>query len=524
MQAQFNQAQSFHQAGNFKQAEALYRQLLQHNPNHPIISARLGLLLQQTNRNPEALSFFKVAIEALSGEFDLIMQGVVSATQLSENEIAEEWLRIAINLKPKEVSPLEQLAGVLIGNHKEKEALGVVKSVIKLSPSNASAYNLKGLALSRLGDTDKGYKAFQKSVKMNPGQLAVVRNLILYGKGKKEPILEKLIPQFEERVNQNNQSSIVQMNMGYILSMYFEKKSNGKHYSPEKAFRYLKIANDVSSKDKSYHHQNTKQTFEQIANYFNESFKNKFKDSGLQDASPIFILGMPRSGTTLIEQVLSSHSLVGAEGEISDLSQSMSEYQFIGKSQSERESVADCVATVKSYIERVRLRQSAMFFTDKMPYNFMFVGLIALALPNAKIIHCTRDPLETCFSIYKQNFSGNHAYSTDLVGLGQYYNLYKSLMGYWGSMFGQQIFEANYEKIVDNSEQEIEKLLEFCRLEKESACFEFHKNKRAVRTASVSQVRQPIYRDSIKASTPYLEYLKPLVDALESGQGSELIA
>ena len=154
----------------------------------------------------------------------------------------------------------------------------------------------------------------------------------------------------------------------------------------------------------------------------------------------------------------------------------------------------------------------------------MFVGLIALALPNAKIIHCTRDPLETCFSIYKQNFSGNHAYSTDLVGLGQYYNLYKSLMGYWESMFGQQIFEANYEKIVDNSEQEIEKLLEFCSLEKESACFEFHKNKRAVRTASVSQVRQPIYRDSIKASTPYLEYLKPLVDALESGQGSELSA
>jgi hypothetical protein len=157
-----------------------------------------------------------------------------------------------------------------------------------------------------------------------------------------------------------------------------------------------------------------------------------------------------------------------------------------------------------------------------MPYNFMFLGLIALALPNAKIIHCTRDPLETCFSIYKQNFSGSHAYSTDLVGLGQYYNLYKTLMAHWQSLFGDQIFEANYERIVDDSAVEIGKLLEFCSLVKEPACFEFHKNKRVVRTASVSQVRQPIYRDSIKASTPYLEYLKPLINTLESGDGGVL--
>ena len=219
MQAQFNQAQSFHQAGNFKQAESLYRQLLQSQTNHPFISARLGLLLHQTNRNSEALSYFKVAIVALPEEYDLLMQGTVTATQLSENETAEKWLRMAISLKPNEVAPLEQLAGVLIGNHKEREALDVVKTVNKLAPSNAAAYNLKGLALSRLGDTEKGYKAFQKSVKMNPGQLAVVRNLILYGKGKKEPVLEGLIPQFEDRVNQNNQPNIVQMNMGYILSM-----------------------------------------------------------------------------------------------------------------------------------------------------------------------------------------------------------------------------------------------------------------------------------------------------------------
>jgi Flp pilus assembly protein TadD len=522
MQAQFNQAQSFHQAGNFKQAEAIYRQLLNYEANHPVINARLGLLLHQTNRNAEALSFYRQAINALPNEYDLLMQGVTTATQLSENELAEKWLRLAISIKPQDVVALEKLAGVLISNHKENDALEVAKAVIKISPNNAGAYNLKGLALSRLGDTEKGYKSFQKSVKMNPGQLAVVRNLILYGKGKNEPILENLIPQFEARVNQGNQPDVVQMNMAFILSMYFEKKSNGQYYSPQKAFRFLKIANDTSKKSKPYHHISTQQTFSQLVGFFTEQFKETFNSAGLEDASPIFILGMPRSGTTLIEQVLSGHSLVASEGEITDLSHSMSAHQFIGKDQSELAAVKDCIDTVKLYLDRVRVRQSSEFFTDKMPYNFMLVGLIALALPKAKIIHCTRDPLETCFSIYKQNFSGNHAYSNDLVGLGHYYNAYQSLMAHWESLFGEQVYEANYERIVDNSEHEIEVLLDYCGLEKEAACFEFHKNKRAIRTASVSQVRQPIYRDSIKASTPYLEYLKPLIDVLESGEGKEI--
>jgi len=522
MQAKFNQALALHQAGKFQQAEVLYRQLLQNEINHPVINARLGMLLHQTHRNSEALVLLKVSIKALPNEYDLLMQGINVATQLAENKLAEQWLRLAIGIKPNDIKPLEQLAGVLVGDHREKEALEVTKKIIKLDPASASAYNLKGLALSRLGDTEKGYKAFQKSIKMNPGQLAVVRNLILYGKNKKEPILDSLIPQFEQRVNQHNQPNVVQMNMAYILSMYFEKKSNEKTYSPQKTFKYLKIGNDAKLQMAPYNHKNTQNLFSQLVGYFDEDFKNSFNGLGLSNASPIFILGMPRSGTTLIEQILSSHSLVGAEGEINDLSQSMAVHQFIGKDQTKSEAVKACIDTMQLYIDRVRSRQEKTYFTDKMPYNFMFIGLIALALPNAKIIHCTRDPLETCFSIYKQNFSGNHAYSNGLKELGQYYNLYQSLMNHWQDLFGAQIFEANYEKMVDDSEKEIERLLDFCGLEKESDCFEFHKNKRAVRTASVAQVRQPIYRDAMKASIPYLEYLKPLIEALKSEEGTEL--
>ena len=149
-----------------------------------------------------------------------------------------------------------------------------------------------------------------------------------------------------------------------------------------------------------------------------------------------------------------------------------------------------------------------------MPYNFIFVGLIASAMPNAKIIHCTRDPIETCFSIYKQNFSGNHPYTNELTELGQYFNAYQDLMNYWEELYEGQIYEANYERMVDQSETEIPKLIEFCGLEMEDACMGFHKNKRAVRTASVAQVRQPIYKDAKKASSPYAEMLKPLIETI----------
>jgi len=519
MQAQFNQAQSLHQAGHFQQAEALYRELLNDQPEHPLLNARLGLLLHQTQRNSGALVLLSKAIEMLPNEFELLMQGVGVATQLADHETAEKWLKKALLIKPDDIQANEQLAGVLVGNHKESEALGIAKKVIRLDPKNANGYNLKGLALSRLGDTDKGYKAFQKALRLNPGQLAVIRNLILYGKNKKEPLLEQLIPQLEERVMQKNLPAMVKMNMAYVLSMYFEKRK-----ASEKSFRYLKLGNDTNRAGYAYQHSDTQRQFGELAKRFNQDLKTAFGNKGLTDGSAIFILGMPRSGTTLVEQVLSSHSQVEAEGEIQDLKNSVDMNGVIGVADmSHEQTVARCLKAANQYLECVRARQSASYFTDKMPYNFMLIGLIALAMPNAKIIHCTRDPLETCFSIYKQNFSGSHSYTNELRELGQYYNVYQSLMAHWNALFGEKIYALNYEKMIDNSEREIAALLEFCGLEMESKCLEFHKNKRAVRTASVAQVRQPIYRDAMKASAPYQKALQPLISVLESGEGSAFI-
>jgi len=175
---------------------------------------------------------------------------------------------------------------------------------------------------------------------------------------------------------------------------------------------------------------------------------------------------------------------------------------------------------MEDYLRSVRGRQEAPFFTDKMPYNFMLIGLIAAVLPGARIIHCTRDPMETCYSVFKQNFSGAHAYTNDLEELGAYFNAYQSMMQVWDERFPGRIIEANYERMVADQEAETERLLVACGLALEPQCLAFHKNKRAVRTASVAQVRQPIYKDALKASAPLSEQLAPLKNTLEGNVGA----
>jgi Tfp pilus assembly protein PilF len=510
MQTLLERAENFHRQGKVREAEQCYLSILSHDVNQPLINSRMATLLHQTQRHAEALPFIRQAINSVPMHPELLKLGVAIATTLAENELAQRWLEKLITLKPEDVAFQEQLAGVLIGNHQEAKGLELSKRIIKQTPDSANAYNLKGLALSRLGDMEKGYKAFQKALKLNPGHLAVIRNLLIYGKGKKEPLLDELIPQLEQRLVAPQLAPLLKMNMAYIISMYYEKT---KVY--DKAFHYLKLGNDINRAGAQYSHAQTASQFEALKATFNRELKIAFNSKGLSDPAPIFILGMPRSGTTLVEQILASHSQVGAEGEILDLRRSFEQSaDLLSDNMPLDQKVAASLQVAERYLTQVRKRQQALFFTDKMPYNFMLVGLIALALPKAKIIHCTRDPLETCYSIYKQNFSGSPAYTNDLNELGCYYKEYDALMKHWQSLFGEQIYEANYERMVANAETEIAGLLEFCGLEPEEKCFAFYKNKRAVRTASVSQVRQPIYKDSLKASSPYLEQLAPLIRVL----------
>jgi tetratricopeptide (TPR) repeat protein len=521
MQALFDEASKLHQLGKLDEAEIRYREILSQQAENAVVCARLALILIRTRRAREALPLFSVAINAIPNDPELLNQAVNVASQLGENAYAEKWLRLLLELKPSEVKLVEQLAGVLIANHKEHEALELTKQLLKHNPQNAAAYNYKGMALSRLGEGDKAYKAFTKAVQINPGQIGVIRNLIIHGKGKKDVVLEQIVPQYEQRLLAGGLEPAARMNIAYVLSMYYEKRGKSTE-----SFVYLKQGNDLNRANYTYSHEQTKQQFSNLRTGFTASFVKHIEPISIQDEAPIFILGMPRSGTTLIEQILGSHSQVQAEGELQMMRTQFEQYgDTVLGSGSASTRAESCITAVKGYLSAVRTMQTQRgdtllpIFTDKMPYNFMLLGYIASALPNAKVIHCTRDPLETCFSIYKQNFSGSHAYTNQLDELGKYYNLYQQLMTFWKTQLPGRIYEANYEAMVNDSETEIERLLKHCGLDMETDCLMFHKNKRAVRTASVAQVRQPIYRDAMKASKPYAKELQVLSDVLSRGEG-----
>jgi hypothetical protein len=255
---------------------------------------------------------------------------------------------------------------------------------------------------------------------------------------------------------------------------------------------------------------------------FTQDFMKANSGGGDTSWSPIFIVGMPRSGTTLMEQVLASHSKVFGAGELEAF----------------KEAIAECVnghAIVPAYPTLVealsgdQIRQIGEIYTararsrapeaerivDKMPLNFVFVGLIHLALPNARFINARRDPLDTCLSCFSLLFTGSQPFAYDLAELGRYYRGYEAVMEHWHKVLPPGVMiDAHYEDFVDDLEGSARRVLKHCDLEWEDACRDFHDTKRAVRTASLMQVRKPVYRGSIGAWRRYAEHLEPLAQAL----------
>jgi hypothetical protein len=244
---------------------------------------------------------------------------------------------------------------------------------------------------------------------------------------------------------------------------------------------------------------------------------------GEQSSVPVFILGMPRSGSTLVEQILASHPKVFGAGEIDDFGKAI-----LGLSGAARRAITspEVVSLMSgeqlrqlgaSYVGRIKAAApAAQRITDKMLENFRFTGLIHLALPNARIIHTRRDPIDTCLSCFSKRFAENLPYTYDLGELGRYYRAYEALMAHWRSVLPQNVMlEVRYEEVVADLEGQARRILAHCGLEWDPHCLDFHKTERPVRTASVAQVRQPIYKSSVGRWRAFESFLGPLLAELE---------
>ena len=231
---------------------------------------------------------------------------------------------------------------------------------------------------------------------------------------------------------------------------------------------------------------------------------------------------MPRSGSTLIEQIVSSHKNVYGGGEIYILGQVFFE-KFKNNNQLNKNNEIsinfynELIDIQKKYIEKISMiDNSKKVFTDKAPLNFRWIGFILSLFPNSKIIHCKRNKIDNCWSIYKNNFAGSLNFSNNLEDLGFFHNLYEELMSFWNNKFKDKIYNLSYEDLVNNPDAQIKLLIKFCGLDWDPSCFEFHKNTRTIKTVSFVQARKPIYKSSINSSSKYLEYLNKLKSVLKS--------
>jgi hypothetical protein len=287
------------------------------------------------------------------------------------------------------------------------------------------------------------------------------------------------------------------------------------------SFRCMNAGNALKRQRVNYNEARMIEQFDRIHAAFDRTLLRK-KPRGLRSDAPVFVLGMPRSGTTLIEQILASHPAVHGAGELTDFSRLANRIcDARGKIRRFPEDAAkltgkELAGLGEAYLARLRaLAPDASRITDKMPANFVYVGLIHLALPQARIIHVRRDPRDTCLSCYSKLFSAPQDFTYDLAELGRYYRQYDRLMGHWRKTLpAGRMLEVRYEDVIDDLETWARRIVDHCGLDWDPACISFHEARRPVRTASASQVRQPIYRTSEGRWRKYENDLEPLLTAL----------
>lgn len=539
-----------HQAGELQVAERLYRQVLARDAHNVIAIHHLGVIAYQAGNNEAATQLLS---RALSLQPDCAeVRSNLGNVLMSQGNLRDAIIcyRQAIAAKPDYVEAYTNLANALKEEGKLGEAVSCYQQAIRIKPDHAKAYaglgatlneqgkldeailscrqalllqdnladahGVLGNILKEHGDLEGALSAFQRALAIKP-DFAVVHRLLASIHEYTAPN-EQLLAM--KNLFQNETASQNKMHLAFGLGKALEDL--GEFQS---AFRYLLEGNRLKRESFQYSMQEDQQLFHNIQRTVNSGAIANLTGSGCPDDTPIFILGMPRSGTSLVEQILASHPMVHGAGELD-----IFEKTFLGYTQTDSfvaafEAVVHAQDTSallgrigKGYVEKLReFSATARFITDKMPHNFLAIGLIRLALPQARIIHCVRGPMDNCLSIFKNFFISEHKYAYDLRELGQYYILYQELMRHWHTLFPGAIYDIHYEDVIRAPEEETHKLLHHCGLPWDDACLSFHKTTRRVATASAAQVRKPIYNGSVKLWQKYERQMAPLKEILGGG-------
>jgi len=551
-EAQNNLGNALRMAGDIDGAMQAYQEALTHRLAYPEAYNNLGTLLQQDNRLEEAEHALKKAIaqnpryveahnnlallySAQNKEVDALRilgdalkfaptnpQTLLITARIqnrrSNYAAAEQATRAVLKDDPNNAEALTLLGQVLHETDRYDEAIQVLEKAVAQKGDNPEALNFYGVALKSVGRLDEAREYILKALKLNDsmyGAYANLNDLVDFSKDVGEELFNRMDAILEASSNLEAEH-LLPLHFAYAKAL----DDRGQH---ARALEHYIVGGRMKRAQLDYKEEDTFGFFDAIRGAFPKEIFAKRKYPGISDERPVFIIGMPRSGSTLVEQILSSHPDVYGAGEVKYLSRALGQLRDRFPSLPKYPQMMDKMTpaqldiVAKNYLAALTTGVgNAKRVTDKLLTNYFFVGLIHLLYPKAKFIHTARDPVDTCLSGFTKLFKDDMPHSYDLGELGRYYRKYRELMAHWEKVLPKgTIKTVVYEDVVTNMEKEAKQLIEFLGLEWNEKCLDFHNSDRPVKTASVAQVRKPIYKTAVKRWKKYGDGLKPLADAIE---------
>lgn len=488
-----------------------FKQAISIKPEYTEAHFNLGVVFQKTGQIDDAFTSYKNAI-AINHSYPQAHNNIgmiyLRKRELNQAVKSFEW---ATAYSPNYVEAYNNLGAAFQELMLYEKAKAQYEKALSINPQFAQALNNLGATCEIFGEKSEALKHYNNAIIEDPSYCEAHRNLSAIKKYKKN---DPQINQLESLYLNSNLAPKDKRNLSFALAKVYEDLREN-----DKFFKFLNDGNKMRKQELNYSFSLSKNFHMGVLKAFKSPpylYSSVKKD--IPTIRPIFILGMPRSGTTLVEQIISIHKEVHGAGELNNLKNAVTPI-LENHLNSDKKSISkeDILNIRNQYLDSlVNLSAKEVVITDKMPINFRLIGFILSAIPEAKIVHVKRDARATCWSNYKHYFSSGNGFTFDQEDLVRFYGLYSELMNFWHKLFPNKIYDLSYEKLTENQKKETEKLLQYCNLDWDENCLEFHKNTRGIKTASASQVRQKMYQGSSEVWKQYEPFIKTLVDGLKT--------
>ncbi len=495
--------------GNFDEVIAEASILLKKN-KHQVIFNILSLAHQSKNEFKKSEKIMDEALGLNPNNPYFLNNMGITQHKMGNFKNAEDYFKRGLKIVPNYINILNNIGNLKLDLDQTNEALSYYKKSLQVNPNIPQTLLNISICLQALGNFQEAREYLNRLLKVEP-KFTVADRLLAYTTKYKDR--DGHLKEMEEKnirlkLNDNQQANL-------LLSL-------GKAYEDlkeyDQSFQYYSKGNSLLKKNSNFEIKDEIKKFENIKKIFQNDFE---KIETKKTRKIIFIVGMPRSGTSLVEQIISSHNNVYGGGELAFL-KNIIEDRFLINSKNENLNLAHFDKNILSeihneYIEKIsQINNSDKAFTDKAPLNFRFIGFIKIIFPNSKIINCRRNSLDICWSNFKNYFGESLPFTNNLVDLANYYKIYEDLISFWEEKFPKDVYQMNYNQLIESPEKEIKELLNFCELEWDTNCMKPEKNSKTIKTASFSQVRQPINKAGLKTFEPFKKYLSEISNILKN--------